>query len=205
MKNRSITAILLAGFLLVPVLAQAAGGGGVEYMTSVGPDVTTSLGLPSSFVSLPTGAAVGLTGFGYGVTRGGWKIGGFGTFFYTNALSLPVAALDGTLTGAIGGFGGIISGGQGRVGPFVLSLNLRLGAGGMGVSYLWETGAPRAITVGGGTFALFGSVDAELGVIIFPAMLVSAYAGVQALVSLPVVVVPLAVPTVGIRVTWGRF
>ena len=203
MKNMAVKAILLAGLLLVPVLAQAAGGGGVEYMTSIGPDVTSSFGLPSSLVSFPTGAAAAVTGFGYGVTRGGWKIGGFGTFFSTEPLAVPLAPL-GTLTGAIGGFGGIISGGQGRVGPFVLSLNMRLGAGGMGVSYLWATGAGE-VPVVGGTFALFGSLDAELGVIVFPAMLVSAYAGVQALVSLPLAVVPLAVPTAGIRVTWGRF
>jgi hypothetical protein len=168
--------------------------------------VTARFYLPDgTLMPLPTGSTVGLTGFGYGVTRGGWKIGGFGTFFYTGALSVPLPALGGTLTGAVGGFGGVISGGQGRLGPLVYALNMRLGAGGMGISYLWTAAVPSPVPVTGGTFALFGSLDAELGLIVVPAMLVSAYAGVQALVTLPIVVIPLAVPTVGIRVTWGRF
>ncbi len=57
-----------------------------------------------------------------------------------------------------------------------------------------------------GTFALFGSVDAELGFIVVPAMLVSVYAGIDAVAPIsPFFVALLAVPTFGARITWGRF
>ena len=202
--------LVLGGFcvvlLLAPCLAFAGGGGGIEYVTNPGPDILGSL-LPagSPLLRMPTGTVQAVSGFGYGVTYDGWKIGGFGTFFTTGApLSLDVPTL-GTVTRVIGGFGGIISGGQGRLGPLLFSVNLRLGAGGMGVGYLWYPAGMSPIPVGPGTFALFGSVDAEVGLITFPAMAISAYAGVNGILALGYAIVPVAVPTMGVRITWGSF
>lgn len=205
MEKRLGICVLLALLLLVPCLAEARGGGGIEYLTNPGTDILGSVGLPDgSLLVLPTGTVEAVSGFGYGVTRGGWKIGGFGTFFATEPMAVSVPYL-GTVTRAIGGFGGVISGGQGRLGPLLFALNLRLGAGGMGVAYTWAPVGMDPMPVGAGTFALFGSLDAELGLIMVPAMAVSVYAGVSGLVTLGYAIVPVAVPTMGVRITWGRF
>ena len=205
MRKHLALGVCCAVLLAMPCAAFARGGGGIEYMTNPGSDLLGSLApVGSSLLVLPTGTVQSVSGFGYGVTRGGWKIGGFGTFFSTEPMSVPVPAL-GTVTRAIGGFGGIISGGQGRLGPFLFSLNMRLGAGGMGVFYDWSPNGMSPLHSGGGTFGLFGSLDAEAGLIVFPAMAISAYAGVEGLLALGYAIVPVATPTMGIRITWGSF
>ena len=204
MKNRG-RALVLAALLCVPGLAFAGGGGGIEYITNIGPDVLALPGLPRYFLDSPTtGTVIGASGFGYGITRGGWKIGGFGTFFAAGPFDFEVPYASMVYHGATGAFGGVLSGGFGRVGPFALSLELRLGAGGFVVSgtSTWD-GDPMPSL--GGSFAAFGSLDAELGLVVVPAMMLSVYAGVSGFVSLPYLVIPAAAPTMGVRITWGRF
>jgi hypothetical protein len=198
-------ALVLAALLCVPSLAFAGGGGGLEYMTNTGPDVLSFSGVPSWFLASPsTGTVNGVSGFGYGVTRGGFKIGGFGTFFAAGPFDFPVPWASTVYTNAIGGFGGIITGGYGRLGPFALSLNLRLGSGGFWVSGTSSShGSPMPSWSGSG--AAFGALDLEAGVVVVPAMMVSVYAGVSGFVSFPYMIIPAAAPTMGVRMTWGRF
>ncbi len=174
----------------MPCLSYATGGGGIEYMANIGPDLLP-LQLPGS-ISLQSGSVAAFSGFGYGVTRGGWKIGGFGLFFYANDISAYIPDV-GTVTDAMAWYGGLISGGQARLGPLRLSLNLRLGAGMAFADFL-----PTA--------SFYGSVDGEIGLLFVPAMLVSAYAGVGAIASVVGLdLVPAASVIAGVRITWGSF
>ena len=154
--------LLVALALLLPCLAFAGGGGGIEYLSNVGPDLLPGIALPG--VSLQSGSVAGLSGFGYGVTRGGWKIGGFGTFLYSDGISVPVPSLHTSAAGAVAGFGGVLSGGQAKLGPFRLSLNLRLGGGGIGVRFPYpRTDMPMMMDAG--TACLVASVDGEVGLL----------------------------------------
>jgi hypothetical protein len=198
MKQLLSTCALAAALACSPVLAYAGGGGGIEYLTNLGSDVLAKIPIPgSALLDVPTGSITGFSAFGYGITWGGWKIGGFATGLYTGPLSIPVPSLGGNVTGMAGGFGGVISGGHARLGPFSLSLNVRLGAGGLGVQYAQTTT---------GVFSLYGALDAEIGLVFVPAMMISAFAGVHALVPMSYAgIFPFAAPAAGIRITWGSF
>ena len=181
--------LVILGCLALPCLAFAYGGGGFEYFTNVGPDLLPSLN-STSLVTLPSGSVLGASAFGYGVTAGGWKIGGFGMFFYTDGLSIPIPYL-GRVDNASGWVAGVLSGGQARLGPFRLSLNFRMGAG-------------MAFADWFPTAALYGSVDGEVGILFVPAMLLSAYTGIGVIAPFlyngPV---PMGAIIAGIRITWG--
>jgi hypothetical protein len=205
MKKPLISFVMVLALLLVPSVTFARGGGGFEYFINMGSDVLGGVPLPAGLMTdYVSGTVMGLSGYGYGITRGGWKVGGFGTFFYTAPISESLPAYDMTVTDAIGGIGGVISGGYGRLGPFTFALNTRLGVGGMGVEMIWPSDE-YDWTYWSGAVLLYGSADLEVGMIFVPAMMVSAYAGVQAIVTVSYVMVPVVVPTMGIRITWGRF
>jgi hypothetical protein len=196
--------ILLSALLLLPAFAFAKGGGGFGYLTNAGSDFLDSLAIPGdAFTVMPTGAANAFSIFGYGITRSGWKIGGSGSFFYAMPIDVSVASLSGPVTGVIGGFGDVISGGYARLGPLGLSLNFRFGAGGMAVRHLWTSSSDAPVSVSFGTFIAHGAVDGEIGIILVPAMMVSVYAGLDVLLIPQTLPVP--VPTMGVRIAWGSF
>lgn len=177
MRKSPFFAVILAAFVLTPSLVEARGGGGLEYLTNIGSDAIPQLqSTGGRLLDLPTGTISAISGFGYGVLPGGWKIGGFGIFFYSGELSLTIPNLGGPLTRAVGGAGGLISGGYARWGPFGFSLDIRIGAGGMGVSYLGayssEFGPMEATD---GVFVLYGALKGEIGTIMVPAMMVSLF------------------------------
>lgn len=203
--KKTLVSFVLLFTVLTPSLTFARGGGGVEYFTNMGSDLLGSVRLPDALVTdYISGSFMGMSAYGYGITRGGWKIGGFGTFFYSAPISLVMDAYDITVNQVAGGIGGVISGGHGRLGPFTFALNTRLGAGGVGFESTWDDD-PYAWSYWSGAFALYGAADVEVGLVFVPAMMVSAYAGVQALVTVAYAVVPIIVPTMGVRVTWGKF
>jgi hypothetical protein len=205
MKKNAVALVLLMGLLLVPSLAFARGGGGLEYFVNMGSDILGGVTLPDAFMTdYVSGTIMGVSGYGYGINRGGWKIGGFGTFFYTAPLGLDIPAYDTRVISAVGGIGGVISGGHGRLGPFTFALNTRLGAGGMGIELFWPGGLD-GWNYWSGSFLLYGSADVEVGIVFVPAMMVSVYAGVQGIVPIPYVVAACAVPSMGLRITWGAF
>lgn len=188
--------------------AYPGGGGGVEYVASIETSAIARLGLPTGgMLDLPSGAARGVGGFGYAVNRRGWKFGGFGTFLYVNGLSLYVPHTTTTVTQAFGGIGGLISGGHGRIGPLDLSINCRLGVGGLVVSAESAAGGYGTHRSTSGVIGLYGSLDGEVGLHLFPAMMVSFFTGVDGIAPIPygdgLTVLPA--PVVGIRLTWGDF
>ncbi len=212
MKTRTyLMSGLFVAALVLPASLFAGGGGGVEFMTNLGTETLPSLTLPAGkWLDVPTGSVVGVSGFGYGITRGGGKIGGFGMAIFAPGVSLSIPEDYMTIHTAGGGIGGLISGGAARIGPFDLSVNLRLGIGGIGVGYLWSDPnlryGPREVSAG--TIAFYGSADVELGLIYVPAMMISVYAGASALaVPFPIFNGSPIVPSItgGLRITWGSF
>jgi hypothetical protein len=196
MRNGLIVSALVAASLLVPLAAETKGAGGVEYFSSLDSDIQGVIPLPDgSSMDFPRGLVAGLSGFGFRFTPDGWKTGGFGTLFVA-------APTKDTTLGAAGGFGGIIVGSYRQLGPFTFALNTRLGAGAIVATFVWPA-AFDPMPVLTGTFALFGSIDAEAGLALAPTMMVSVYAGMNALVTFPWVIAPVAVPTMGIRITFG--
>jgi hypothetical protein len=126
-------------------------------------------------------------GFGYGASRSGSRYGGFGL-----SISDPE-------TGEfLGGFGGVITGRQTRMGPFTLSANIYAGVG---------YATPELVNWPGGvSFLAEGTVEA--GFAILPWLQISAYGGYQVIGPLDVnraLVDSRYVPVIGTRVTWGSF
>ena len=205
MKPALKIVLVLVAIAVAPVASFANGGGGVEYFTNAGSDLLESALFHGNVIDMPTGSVTALSAYGFGLTRGGWKIGGFATGFFTQDFALAIPEGGMIVNRAAGGFGGVISGGEGRFGPIGFAVNTRLGAGGLAVMGSWTNG-PQPSPMMAGVFSLFGSVDAELGIIVVPAMFVSVYAGIDAVVPIsPFVVALLAVPAFGARITWGRF
>ena len=196
-----------ACLLLAPALAEARGGGGIEYFTNLGTDVLGPVTVaPGVLVHAPTGSVSVLSAYGFGITSGGWKIGGFATGFYAAGLSLPFPSLGEAITTAAGGVGGVISGGFARWDQFCLSMDLRLGAGGMAVGMVDDPPIAGAVPFWTGVFTLYGALSAEAGFLFVPAMLISLRVGLDAVVAFSYSgPFPVAVPTMGIRFTWGRF
>jgi len=190
--------------------AYPGGGGGVELYTNMDAALLSGVGIPTAaLVDLPQGSAYGVGGFGYGIDRHGWKIGGFGKAIFMGGPSLPLSMRNAqvVVNSVAGGIGGLISGGHGRIGPLDLSINCRLGVGGLAVSgWISRQGfAPYLSNIG--IVALYGAADMEVGVHFFPAMMISAFAGIESLAPIAygadLVIVPT--PTMGIRLTWGSF
>ncbi|MFP4383348.1 MAG: hypothetical protein ACLFSE_04835 [Spirochaetia bacterium] len=126
-------------------------------------------------------------GYGYGVTDAGHRVGGF-------ALGLH----DYTENRKLGGFGGIITGQQLRLGFLTGSINLWLGVGGL------SSRESEAIYL-----AYFGEGTFELGIKIFSWLQFSGFAGWQVLGNLfnfePCNPADPFQPVAGFRVTWGKF
>jgi hypothetical protein len=202
MRRSMVVFVALVCFSL-PCFAN--GGGGVEYFTNAGSDLIGKGFFGGSMVDFPTGSVSALSAYGFAVTRRGWKIGGFATGLFAQDLSLAIPEAGMSVDRAAGGFGGIISGGAGRWGPVGFAINTRLGAGGLAVEGSWTGGSEPSPMIAG-VFSLFASVEAEVGIIVVPAMLVSVYCGLDAVAPLsPYFFAVLAAPTFGARITWGRF
>ncbi len=203
MKKSTRTWLVLAVFLSLPALAYGGLGVGAEYSTNIGADL---LPAPpgSALQSLPSGSITQLSGFGYWINPGGWRIGGFLMVLIAGNIGLSVPYSGQPVTSANAGCIGVLSGGQGRLGPFRLSLNLRAGFGGATLGYTDQTtGMPDAVDVG----FLFAAADGEVGLLLVPAMLVSVYAGVEGILF-AVSENPAssaAALVAGVRIAWGSF
>jgi hypothetical protein len=179
MSVRKIVAVVVA--LAALPLSMAFGSGGVswgeQYLIPEYPELA-NYDTQARFTAL----------YGYSVTRGGMRNGGFvmGVHSPNEECSLD------------GGFIGAISGQELKAGPFVISLNLWTGIGGV----------RRTFSAGDGTFALFGQADLELGLTLFPGMQVVGYGGMQAVADVlawqPVSTAVYYTPVAGIRLAWGR-
>jgi len=156
-------------------------------------------GLAPSF--LPAEAAVpGLRssgGFGYGVDRDGFIVGGFGMGFVDDGLLGDPTAKGDKLAGGIGGL--IIGQRLVRQGRVHLDLCLRLGAGG---------GARNSGSWQGWAFA-YAEPYAELLVELAPWMALSAQAGYRFMGNIAPVLslqgISQRSPVIGLAVSWGAF
>ena len=127
--------------------------------------------------------------FGYSVSYGGQRIGGFAVAVHSD-VGMP--SLD-------GGFIGAITGQEIRTGPFMAAVNLWTGIGGM-----LGPGFPLTDSL-----ALVGELSLEIGIRIFPGTIASGYVGMQAVTNLPGSA-PLFssvayTPVIGMRLAWGSF
>lgn len=127
------------------------------------------------------------TGYGYGVSREGERIGGFGTGFYSD---------DGK---AAGGVGGIIIGHEWKGGPFTAALTFW---GGIGA-------ASRNVGIAAPSVILFGEADAELGIRLVRWMQLTMYVGMQGwgrpFHQVFYDTAGLYTPVYGFRIGWGAF
>ena len=128
--------------------------------------------------------------FGYSVTYGGQRVGGF-------AMALNTSAGEPELNG---GFLGAITGQEFRTGPFLGAVNLWTGFGGL------TGGATPGIP---GSLALFGELNLEAGFGFMPGVTLTGYAGMQVTSSLsasaPYFTNVMYTPVLGMRVAWGAF
>ena len=126
--------------------------------------------------------------YGYTVTGGGQRYGGF-------ALGLHSDRTSPTLNG---GFIGGIAGQEVRVGPATVAATAWTGFGGMSMD-------PLAGTTG--TFALFGELALEAGFGFLPGVQVTGYAALQGIAQVRPERVSLSsavyTPVIGLRVAWG--
>lgn len=171
MNTRVMLAVLLCA-LVGASIAFAGGAGGVDYGYQYFDSGLSSSNLGMSYI----------TGYGYGVSDDGSRVGGFGT-------SLISATGD-----AAGGVGGMLVGHEWRTGPVVIAFTLWGGLGGAS----WG---------GQGYMLAYGAVEAELGVRVLPWMQIVAYAGYQSIGNVvpgaPFSRAALWTPVLGIRIGWG--
>jgi len=173
--------MIAVAVLALPVsLVFARGAGGVTWS-----DQRTISGLSNAAVST---SEVG--GFGYGVSSGGTRTGGFGYALYSPSGTDSLA----------GGVGGVIVGRESRTGPFTFAANLWTGLGAVSSTF---SGTQSSHMV------LFGEASLELGIAVTPWMQLSAYAGMQSLADVDHQGIGAHLaqysPILGMRLAWGSF
>jgi hypothetical protein len=179
--NGSKIVILAAALAVLPLsMASAGGAGGLTWGQQYFDSQLSNFDVQSTY----SGA------YGYGVTRHGQRIGGF-------ALAVRSSSPDSLFEG---GFAGLITGQEVRAGPFLMAVNLWTGLGAL------RTG-PALPT--GGSLALFGELDLELGLGFISWMEVTGCAGMQAVTRIaggrPLFSNVMYTPVLGARVAWGSF
>jgi hypothetical protein len=186
-QMRNIKKLLIVTIIITLFSAplMAKGGGGTLWGTNTDWIGGENLGVSNMGMTF-TG------GFGYGVARGGAKIGGFG---------MAVHNSEDSVTGdpyIAGGFGGAMLGSYGSAGRVSVAANLWLGVGGFSIQNT------------GDFFGGFGQADIEVGFAVLKWFQISGYAGYAAI--LPLIASPSALfasakytPVIGIRLTWGSF
>jgi hypothetical protein len=126
--------------------------------------------------------------YGYNSTWGGQRYGGFAMAIHS----------DETLPAFKGGFIGAVAGQEMRIGPVVAAVNLWSGFGGLSLDPLFGNQ---------GVFALFGELTIEVGFAILPGVLVTGYAGLQAIAPVladhAFIDSAMYTPVLGMRFAWG--
>jgi hypothetical protein len=126
--------------------------------------------------------------YGYSITWGGQRYGGFAIVAHSDATAPIFNA----------GFVGGIAGQEMRIGPFLVAINAWTGFGGMTTNPLYQ---------GAGAFALFGELNLEAGFGFLPGIMVTGYAGIQAVAQVfpeeSFVRNAIYTPVIGMRIAWG--
>jgi hypothetical protein len=169
--------LLIVSALVILPLATAVAEGGFSWGEQYFVPELASYNLSSQYTSV----------FGYGVTRGGQRMGGF---------VLGVHSPDGG--GQIsGGVVGSILGQEMRDGPVMLAASLWTGIGSVRTAALSEQG----------DISLFGELSLEAGFTVPRWMQIVAYGGMQVVANVgngaPFDEVPFFTPVLGLRLVWG--
>jgi hypothetical protein len=172
-------AVLAAMLLALPIaVGFARGAGGITWGQQVYDQSLANLDVRSTLSGV----------YGYGVSWNGQRTGAF-------ALAVRTDANDPSVNG---GFIGGIAGQEFRRYPFIGAVNLWAGLGGL------EAG--RGIPAGG-SFAVFGEITAELGVAFMPGMMLTGYAGLQAMSAVSSAEAfftrVMYSPVIGMLLAWG--
>ncbi len=178
MRSSKIVALVLALCLLPLAGAFARAAGGFTWGEQYGATGPSNVDLGASTVGV----------YGYDITWGGQRYGGFAMALHSNATQPALEA----------GFIGGLAGQEMRIGPLVAAVTLWSGFGGM-------NSAPLDALPG--TLALFGEVSLELGFGFLPGVLVTGYAGMQVIAPVlfdqGTIGTPMYTPVLGVRVAWG--
>ena len=125
--------------------------------------------------------------YGYTVTWGGQRYGGFAMTIHSDT-TVPVLE---------GGFIGAIAGQEMRTGPFMTAVTLWSGIGAINTPVYQRPGS----------FALIGELSLEVGLAFLPGVMVTGYAGMQAMVAVvpdqAILTDAMYTPVLGVRVAWG--
>lgn len=180
---RTLKIVFFSAVILAFPLSFAFAGGAGGVMWS---DQRYVSGLAST-----TGQMSSVGGFGYGVSSGGQRTGGFGFALYSPAGTDSLA----------GGVGGIIVGQEAHAGPFMAAINLWTGLGGI-------SAAPNGVETG--YAVLFGEANLELGAAVTPWMQLVLYGGLQGFADISPgkgigTEVLRYAPVIGMRLSWGSF
>jgi hypothetical protein len=173
--------IMVAALVVLPLgLAFGTGAGGLTWGEQYFDSTFSNYDLQARYSGV----------YGYSVTRGGQRIGGFAIGIDPNDQAADVH----------GGFIGAITGQEMRTGAFSAALNIWTGLGGLSVNPVLRTG---------GGFALFGEADLELGVSFMKGFQVVVYGGMQGLADVATGRLDWSAiyytPVFGVRVAWGSF
>ena len=176
---RARIAVVASLLALLPLAAASAHTvGGLTW----GQEVNDSL-LSSSDLSARLAGV-----YGYDVNYAGQRTGGFALALYSDSLSPAV----------VGGFVGGLAGQEFRRSGLLMAINLWAGFGGLTAG----RGVPAD-----GSFAVYAEATAEIGFTGIPGMVVTGYAGLQAMsaVSSGEAFFSRAMyaPVVGVRLAWG--
>ena len=178
MRFRKIVAVALALAVLPLAGASARGAGGFTWGQQYFDTQLSNADLGASTTGV----------YGYSVSWGGQRYGGFAMAVHSDATS---PALD-------GGFVGAIAGQEFRMGPFLTAVTLWSGFGGTNITPLYSLP---------GTIALFGELSFEAGFGFLPGVMVTGYAGMQAIAPLlpgqGIIGAAIYTPVMGVRVAWG--
>ncbi len=177
--NRYRIAFIAAALAVLPLVsAGARGAGGFTWGQEILDPTLSSASLSSGVLGV----------YGYDVTYGGRRAGAFALAIHS-ASDAPVVE---------GGFIGGIAGQEFRQAPLLMAINLWAGVGGLSAG----TGVPSE-----GSFAVVGELSAEIGFTAIPGVVVTGYAGLQAMsaVSSSETFFSRAMycPVLGVRVAWG--
>jgi hypothetical protein len=168
--------LIVCALVILPLTAAVAEGGfswGEQYFL---PELA-SYDLDSQYTSV----------FGYGVTRGGQRMGGF-------VLGVHSPSDSGQISG---GIVGPILGQEMRDGPVMLAVSLWTGIGSVRTPALSEQG----------DLSLFGEATLEAGFTVPHWMQIVAYGGMQVVANVgkgaPFDETPFFTPVLGLRLVWG--
>jgi hypothetical protein len=178
MRFKKVVIFVIALGVLPLVGAFARGAGGFTWGEQYFDQGLSNINLGTSYNGV----------YGYSTTYGGQRIGGFAMAMHSDAIAPAFNA----------GFIGGIAGQEVRVGPFMAAVTAWTGVGGM---------TTNPLSHGPAAFALFGELNVEAGFGFLPGVMLTCYAGLQAVAQVfpeqAIIQNAIYTPVMGMRIAWG--